>query len=336
MSKSIIYSILLHVILALYLILSFNLTKEYDESKNLHVKIEVTDAALTMLNQEKEQVLPQKEQLDKKIDDIEPKTKDKDIAPKKKKTDKPKENSPIIQKENNPIKAAKKVEKKILPSDNNVSKASPPVAAKESKKKTINQKTSTKKAATTKVKKTQEAVVKKDSSKDSPLNTNLDANKEQVIADNKINQNFNNEESQNNTQEEIQKITELQKKIEEKEFQLAQKSISGLNLSNREKFNLYSQIKSCFKRSLLESEDSKEKILVKINIDIDGYIESDISDLEEMANYKKENKDQFIIAVNNAKRAIKICNPLRGLPIDKHDIWKEIILEFSQEKINNE
>ena len=107
-----------------------------------------------------------------------------------------------FQKENNPIKAAKKVEKKILPIDNNVSKASPPVAAKESKKKTINQKTSTKKAATTKVKKTQEAVVKKDSSKDSPLNTNLDANKEQVIADNKINQNFNNEESQNNTQEE--------------------------------------------------------------------------------------------------------------------------------------
>jgi hypothetical protein len=181
--------------------------------------------------------------------------------------------------------------------------------------------------------------------KSNTINKTKKPKKEKNIKKNKIT-NKNSQKTKTLAKEELgpfmpdkimqqkERIAQLKKKNTQKEFQMSQKSISGLNLSNREKFNLYSQIKSCFKRSLLESEKtSKENILVRINIDRYGYITSDIDDLEEMIDYKS-NKEEFAIAVKNAKRAIDLCSPLRGLPIDKYNIWKEIIIEFSQEGID--
>ena len=129
----------------------------------------------------------------------------------------------------------------------------------------------------------------------------------------------------------FEKFLDLEKKNKEKEYLLAIKSIKTIGLTNREKFNLYSQIKSCFQRAIEEKgQESSQRILVKIKISKSGFITSDISDLEEMIEFKEINKEQFKIAVYNAKRAIEICNPLRGLPKDKFTIWKEVILDFSQ------
>ena len=129
----------------------------------------------------------------------------------------------------------------------------------------------------------------------------------------------------------FEKFLDLERKNKEKEYLLAIKSIKTIGLTNREKFNLYSQIKSCFQRAIEEKgQESSQRILVKIKISKHGFITSDISDLEEMIEFKEINKEQFKIAVYNAKRAIEICNPLRGLPKDKFAIWKEVILDFSQ------
>ncbi|MFM6973419.1 MAG: hypothetical protein ACKOXJ_07455, partial [Alphaproteobacteria bacterium] len=53
----------------------------------------------------------------------------------------------------------------------------------------------------------------------------------------------------------------------------------GSSLSARETVNIQSQIKMCYKRALEESGfESKTKIVVKIQISIDGYIENDLDD----------------------------------------------------------
>ena len=129
----------------------------------------------------------------------------------------------------------------------------------------------------------------------------------------------------------FEKFLNLEQKNKEKEYLLAIKSIKAIGLSNREKFNLYSQVKSCFKRAIEESgKDSFKRILVKIKISENGFITSDIADLEEMIQFKEFEKEKFAISVYNTKRAIEICNPLRGLPKDKYEIWKEVILDFSE------
>ena len=129
----------------------------------------------------------------------------------------------------------------------------------------------------------------------------------------------------------FEKFLDLEQKNKEKEYLLAIKSIKAIGLSNREKFNLYSQIKSCFKRSIEESgKESFKRVLVKIKISKKGFITSDISDLEEMIQFKEFDKDDFATSVYNAKRTIEICNPLRGLPKDKYEIWNEVILDFSE------
>jgi hypothetical protein len=39
-------------------------------------------------------------------------------------------------------------------------------------------------------------------------------------------------------------------------------------------------------------------------------------------------KEDYKIIIDNIKRALDLCSPLRNLPIEKYDSWKEIILQF--------
>ena len=47
---------------------------------------------------------------------------------------------------------------------------------------------------------------------------------------------------------------------------------------------------------------------------------------DQEANYK--------ITINNVRRAVELCSPLRNLPLEKYEIWKKVLLEFGEEQEN--
>lgn len=105
--------------------------------------------------------------------------------------------------------------------------------------------------------------------------------------------------------------------------------LAGLDLSAREKFNIQSQLKICYSRAVDESElESNIKITLKVQISTDGYISSNLDTILEENRYNNPKEPNYKIAIDNARRAIDLCSPLRNLPLDKYDIWKEVLLEF--------
>lgn len=107
-------------------------------------------------------------------------------------------------------------------------------------------------------------------------------------------------------------------------------NLESLNLSFREKLNIRSQLSACYIRSLKENnlEEDKLSIIVSVEISQDGFI---TSDLEDKINDKRYNEDNdYKTIVNNVRRAIEFCSPLRNLPIDKYDVWKQVSLEFGK------
>ncbi len=123
-------------------------------------------------------------------------------------------------------------------------------------------------------------------------------------------------------------VKEETKKTEEKPLAKAIEKINtieSLDLSMREKFNIQSQLKRCYKRAIAGSKRGNVKVMVKVSIDKEGYITSNLDELRKAENYQNES---YKIAFVNVKTAIDFCNPLSNLPSDKYDIWKEILLEF--------
>lgn len=103
----------------------------------------------------------------------------------------------------------------------------------------------------------------------------------------------------------------------------------GSSLSARETVNIQSQIKMCYKRALEESGfESKTKIVIKIQISIDGYIENDLDDTVDFEKYNDPTFKDYKIIIDNVKRALELCSPLRNLPKEKYDSWREVSLQF--------
>ncbi len=113
-------------------------------------------------------------------------------------------------------------------------------------------------------------------------------------------------------------------------------SLENIALSAREKFNIHSQLKRCYRHALDESKlVSKIKVMVKVSISEDGYIDSNIDDMIDKERYSKPNS-AYKIAIDNVRRALDLCSPLRNLPLDKYEVWKEVVLEFDDEKVKAE
>lgn len=110
----------------------------------------------------------------------------------------------------------------------------------------------------------------------------------------------------------------------------------GSTLSIRETINIQSQLKLCYRRALEESGfESKTKIVIKIEISQDGYIQNDLDEMIDLEKYNNPVFKDYKIVVDNIKRALDLCSPLRNLPIEKYDSWKEIILQFDVGKDSN-
>jgi len=108
-------------------------------------------------------------------------------------------------------------------------------------------------------------------------------------------------------------------------------TIESLDLLVREKFNIQTQIKRCYKKSLDEF-GTKNKVVVNahIFIDRDGYIDLSRVIIKDFYKYDNPQEIGFHQAVDVVKQSLKFCSPIRNLPQEKYDIWKEINLSFDE------
>jgi outer membrane biosynthesis protein TonB len=121
-----------------------------------------------------------------------------------------------------------------------------------------------------------------------------------------------------------------------KAFKNITDDVKGSTLSIRETINIQSQLKLCYRRALEESGfESKTKIVIRIEISQDGYIQNDLDEMIDIEKYNNPVYKDYKIVIDNIKRALDLCSPLRNLPIEKYDSWKEIILQFDVGKDAN-
>lgn len=135
------------------------------------------------------------------------------------------------------------------------------------------------------------------------------------------------------SKEEPEKVTPTEQ--EEQKFYIngaaneVEKNLELAGLSIREKLNLQSQIKSCYRRAMQRSDlKSSVTLFITISVSETGYVETNINDVIDQNLYNNPHDQNYKIAVDNARMAIEMCNPLRNLPRDKYKIWQQITFEF--------
>ncbi len=116
------------------------------------------------------------------------------------------------------------------------------------------------------------------------------------------------------------------------QYSFTENTIESLDLLAREKFNIQSQIKRCYKKALDQS-GSKNKTVVNAHILVakDGFIDLSEVIIKDFQKYDDPQETDFHQAVDVVKQSLKLCSPIRNLPQDKYDIWKEIDLQFDGE-----
>ena len=103
-------------------------------------------------------------------------------------------------------------------------------------------------------------------------------------------------------------------------------------LSLREKRNIQRQIKGCYKMAILRSKkDSKAIVGLTVQVSENGNINMENINVNKIV----DNFDEmsFNIAVDNAKSALVFCSPLRGLPVAKYRIWKQMTFVFDSNNL---
>jgi hypothetical protein len=105
----------------------------------------------------------------------------------------------------------------------------------------------------------------------------------------------------------------------------------------RDKFNIQSQIVGCYKRAIAQfgGNKSNETIMVNIKLAKDGTIDQRTMLFKDYDRYSNPNEKEFRRAVDIVKQTISFCSPLRKMPEDKYNVWKEIDLQFSDSVVSN-
>jgi len=139
------------------------------------------------------------------------------------------------------------------------------------------------------------------------------------------------EKPETDVQPEVEDEQDAVDENEESQYSFAENSIESLDLLGREKFNIQTQIKRCYKKALQESgKDVQIVTNAHIFIAQDGFIDLDVVVFKIPPRKIKSGveDEDFTKAKETVKKALKFCSPLRNLPQDKYDIWKEIDLQF--------
>jgi hypothetical protein len=106
-------------------------------------------------------------------------------------------------------------------------------------------------------------------------------------------------------------------------------TLESLDLLVREKFNIHSQIKRCYKKILdQEGAKSNAEVYAQIAISKEGFIDFDRVVILDFYRYSDPLEVEFHNSVDIVIKSLKFCNPIRNLPIDKYDAWREIDLKF--------
>lgn len=131
-------------------------------------------------------------------------------------------------------------------------------------------------------------------------------------------------------EEEKPKEEDKKETKEVKEEEQNVNNLENINLSVREKFNLRSQLKMCYRRARAEYnlKESKFKITIIAEIAQDGFVYSNLEEITDEDKYKHDR--DYKTAINVVERALNLCSPLRNLPADKYNIWKKVLLEFGE------
>lgn len=140
------------------------------------------------------------------------------------------------------------------------------------------------------------------------------------------------EEPKEEPKKEEEKPKEEPKEVVE-EPSFTENTIDKLNLLVREKFNIQNQIVGCYKRALDQyGGKSTETISAHIELDRDGSIDVDHAIFKDYARYKNPGEIEYRKGVDIVKQTLIFCSPLRNLPEDKYDVWKEIDFQFDAGK----
>lgn len=108
--------------------------------------------------------------------------------------------------------------------------------------------------------------------------------------------------------------------------------LEEINLSAREKFNIQTQLRGCFRRAS-ESNPAPAglEMVVNIKTDKDGTIDFDFDNFIDIKRYEDPKEINYKKMADNVAQALELCNPLRNLPIDKYDNWKAFSIRFSSQ-----
>ncbi len=111
-------------------------------------------------------------------------------------------------------------------------------------------------------------------------------------------------------------------------------SLENLNLSAREKYNIHSQLGGCYHRALENDTEEKISVTIKINVLKDGTLEFDLEKIIDYNRYNNPKETAYRKMMDNIVQTLELCSPIRNLPLDKYDIWKEFTIKFGND-INN-
>lgn len=114
---------------------------------------------------------------------------------------------------------------------------------------------------------------------------------------------------------------------------LVGKNMMKLSLSERK--TAQDDIQHCYRRAILKNKKDSDKIVtLVVQVNRDGYM--NLNSVRVLGRDKytiREDLKSFDIAAENAKVALKECNPLRNLPQTKYRIWREMSLEFDSSEL---
>jgi len=103
-------------------------------------------------------------------------------------------------------------------------------------------------------------------------------------------------------------------------------------LSKRETFNIQAQFRACYKRALAVMADNGQKpiapIVVKINLNTDGYIVTNIDNIVDKNQYQQN--QNYKNSIDSIKKMIEFCNPIVNLAKEKYSVWQEIVLQLNE------
>lgn len=134
------------------------------------------------------------------------------------------------------------------------------------------------------------------------------------------------------------KQTKEEKKQEKKEKETEQKATAknsslfdpAQNLSISERDSIVQQISQCWSMPAGAKDAQNLAVMLHLSLEKDGTVR----DVKMVDNARYENGDSFYrAAAESAMRAVKKCSPLKGLPKDKYETWKEIDMNFDPKEM---